>query len=251
VRNAAVISVAALAALAALAAVPRDASAGRRHLAWSYGTEVLPERGYEIESWIESELGKGDVDLDETRLGWALSIGITDQLELRLPAQVAWQKAEADPTARTTIDRYGVEARWRLVSSDPVDAPALVPLIRFAALHQASEREAGRFELDAVVSYTTGRIFVLADLGAVATIRRGDDTYAIHPGGGVSVIVTGDVRLGAEAHAQLTARGAGIDWMTAGPTLAWTHGRGWLTVNAGIGVFGISAAPRIDWGVAF
>jgi hypothetical protein len=240
-----------LGAVIAVAAAPGAAHAGRRHLAWSYGTEVLPERGYEIESWIDGELGKGDVDLDETRLGWALSIGITDRLELRLPAQIAWQRADADPAARTTIDRYGVEARWRLVSSDPVDAPAIVPLIRIAALHQASERDAGRFEVDAIVSYTRGKIFVLADLGAVATIRRGDDSYAVHPGGGVSVLVTGDVRLGAEVHAQLIARGQGIEWMTAGPTLGWTHGRGWLTVSAAIGVFGIIAAPRIDWGVAF
>jgi hypothetical protein len=242
---------AALLIVAAVIAAPQVADAGRRHLGWSYGTEVMPERGYEIESWIDAELGKGDGDLDETRLGWALSIGITDRLELRIPAQIASLQADADPAARTTIDRYGVEARWRLVTSDPVDAPALVPLIRIAALHQASERDAGRFEIDAVVSYTSGRVHVLADLGAVATLRRGDDTYAVHPGGGVSVQVTGDVRLGAEVHAQLIARGAGIDWMTAGPVLGWTHGRGWLTVSAAIGVFGIVAAPRIDWGVAF
>jgi hypothetical protein len=63
-------------------------------LGWSHGVEVMPERGYEIESWIVDELGKGDADLDETRLGWAISIGITEQVELRLPAEINWSPHE-------------------------------------------------------------------------------------------------------------------------------------------------------------
>jgi len=239
------------AAVTAMVAAPGVATAGRRHLAWSQGTEVLPERGYELESWIVDELGVGDADLDQTRLGWAVSIGVTDQLELRLPAEVSWSRANGDPAARTTIEGYGAEARWRLVSSDLVDAPALVPLLRVAVLHQANERSAARVEADAVLSYQRDRVLALADLGVGAVLRRGADDYVVRPSGGISVLVTGDLRLGAEIHAELNVRGAGEDWLAAGPTLAWTHGRGWLTLTAGIGVFGISATPRLDWGIAF
>ena len=40
--------------IVAVIAAPRGAAAGRRHLGWSYGTEVLPERGYEIDLPIGS-----------------------------------------------------------------------------------------------------------------------------------------------------------------------------------------------------
>jgi hypothetical protein len=240
------------AAIAAISITPRDAAAGRRHFAWSEGVETLPERGYEIESWVSDELGVGDVNLDQTRLGWAIAFGVTDRIELRLPAEVVWSRAAAEPAARTSIDRYGAELRYRLVSSDPVDAPAFAPLIRIAAFHQANEREAARFELDLVGEYRAGRVLALADVGVAATVRRGEDGYQLRPGGGVSIDVGHDLRIGVEVRAQLALRGDdALDWITVGPTLGWTHGRGWLVLNAGIGVSGVLAAPRLGWGVSF
>lgn len=227
------------------------AHAGRRHLAWAEGTETVPERGYEIESWLADELGAGDADRDETRLGWAATVGVTERLELRLPAQVVWARADGDPAARTSIDRYGAELRYRLVTSDPVEAPALVPLVRVAVLHQANERGAVRVEGDLVVSYARGPVIALADLGVTGALRRGADGYALEPGGGVTVGVGHDLRVGAEVHAHVGLRGEDVDWVALGPSVAWTHGRGWLVLHAGIGVVGVIAAPRVAWGIAF
>jgi hypothetical protein len=241
-----------LAAAAVLVLGSGVATAGRRHLPWSQSTETLPERGFEVESWVSDEIGVGDADVDITRLGWAVTAGVTDQLELRLPAEVVWSRAAADPAAKTSIDRFGAELRYRLVTNDPVDAPAFAPLVRLAVLHQANERKAVRVEGDLAATYTAGGVMALADLGIVATIRRGEDRFQLTPSGGVAVLVGHDVRLGVEVRAQLDLRGEGDDdWVAVGPTLAWTHGRGWLALGAGIGIAGTIAAPRLAWGVAF
>ena len=50
----------ALALLIAASVLPRSAHAGRSFYGWLYGTEVMPERGAEIQTWITEENGSDE-----------------------------------------------------------------------------------------------------------------------------------------------------------------------------------------------
>ena len=245
-------SLAAAIAVIACTFAASPARAGRSPHAWLYGAEVLPERGVEIESWITEVNQRGDANIDDTTWLWAIAAGITDQLELSVPLEILWERS-GDPMAMTrfTFGSYGAELRWRLVSGDPVDAPPFAPLIRVAAKRITGDRKAALLEADAVASYSIERVQILVDLGVAGVVHKGEDQYVLRPGGGVSVEVIDDLRIGAEAHAEIGLRGDTVDWVTAGPSLAWTHGRLWLTVVAGVGIYQIQSAPRLKVGVAF
>src|SRR5215467_10278192 len=53
-------------ALAFVLFASQHAHAGRTHFAWFYGTELVPENGTEVETWIVEENKKGDNNRDET-----------------------------------------------------------------------------------------------------------------------------------------------------------------------------------------
>lgn len=239
----------ALSLVAVLAAVPGVAHAGRTPHGWLYGTEVLPERGAEVQTWVAEENGKAPNDVHDTTLWWGALVGVTDRLELALPVEMLWREADgAEPTF--TVQRFGAEARYRFVSPDPVEAPAIAPLVRVAVKRDVTERDLVRAELDLVASYQAGRFHALVDLGAVGEL--GDDAhFELRPGAGVSVLVAGELRLGAEAYAQLSADDARPSWAIVGPSLSWTHGRFWLSAAFGIGVYRIDTAPRVVWGILF
>src|SRR5262245_8823896 len=113
-----------------MVAAPGSALAGRTFYGWLYGTEVMPERGAELQTWL-TEANKSDGAAETHETSWLLSglVGVTDQLELGFPIVFQWSHAEPNP-AKTVFERYGVEARYRFVTPDPVDAPAFVPLVR-------------------------------------------------------------------------------------------------------------------------
>jgi hypothetical protein len=230
----------------------RAAHAGRSHFGWLYDTETVPERGVELEQWLSDQHRQGSTHRYETSVWWGPVIGITDQVELALPIEWTWTAAD-DAASRTTLARFGGEVRWRLVTADPVDAPAWVPLVRLAIKRPVFEKEAAQVEADAVLSFDCGRVHAVADAGFYDDIHRGDDAVATHSGVGVSVALTDELRAGAEAYveASLTGEDDDEDWATVGPNLAWTHGRFWLTASLDIGVYQIQSAPRIKWGVAF
>lgn len=245
----------ALAFAIAACVLPRTAHAGRSFYGWLYGTEVMPERGVELQSWIQEEDGKYTTRTDETWLAWSALVGITDQLELSLPLELQWLDAvsDRDPTLRTrsfTLRRFGIEARYRLVSPDPVDAPALAPLLRIAVKRDVTQRDEVRLEGDAVTSYNAGRVHALVDLGVTGDLS-GSSHFELHPGAGVSVAVTGELRVGAEFYAELSLDTQGKSWATAGPDLSWTHGRFWLSAALGLRVYDVEVAPRVIWGIAF
>ncbi len=233
---------------ALFAATP--AWAGRSHYGWLDGTEVVPERGVELETWIQELDNVGPLARDESALWWAALIGVTDQLELALPIELSWQRAGSTP-GTTSLDRWGVEARYRFVSSDPVDAPAWVPMLRVALKREIDERKAVLAEVEASLSYQRGCWHAQANLGAKHLVRTGEDSLVLRPALGVSAAVWGDLRLGAEGIASLAAHGAGVDWVAAGPNVGWTHGRFWLAACLPIGLSEIDAAPRVRWGIAF
>jgi hypothetical protein len=230
---------------------PASAFAGRTYYGWLYGTEVMPERGAELMTWIQEENDvSGEGHLRETRWWVGPLIGITDQLELSLPVEIAWDRAPG-VAPRTTFDKYGVDLRYRFVSSDPVDAPPLVPLLRVAIKRSVVERDMVSPEVDAVVSYEQGIVHALADLGGYADITPNDSHFELHPGAGFSIRATDELRFGGEIHAELSLDNQGGSWAIFGPNMAWSHGRTWISAAYGIGVYGIKDAPRFQWGIAF
>jgi hypothetical protein len=238
-------AVASLALLLALA--DRDARAGRTGFAWFFDTEVVPERGVELETWIIDENSLGDRDIDTTRVHWQPAVGVTDRLELALPVELAYVEAD---TGETRLANYGAEVRWRLASPDPVEAGPVVPLLRLGAKRVVQAREHVRGEADLVVSAELGRCWrAVVDLGAIGETH---DKVSLRPGAGVNALVAPDLRVGVEAFASFRLdEQRSTDWMVVGPNLAWTHGRFWLAATFGIGLFGIDTAPRINWAVAF
>ena len=186
----------------------------------------------------------------ETSLWFGPLIGVTDQLELSLPIEMEWQ--ETNMTGPSfTFKRYGLEARYRLVSSDPVDAPAFAPLIRVAVKRDVTVRDSVIGEADAVASYEVGALHSLVDLGVVGDFTSGHRAWQIRPGAGASFALTSELRLGAELYAELHTDSASESWAIVGPDLAWTHGRFWLSAAFGIGVYHVNTAPRVMWGIAF
>jgi len=239
-----------LAAAAVISAVPGAAGAGVTPYGWLYGTDVIPERGAEIQTWIAEENGKASpADRRNTALWWGAVIGITDRLELALPVELLWRE-EGGGAPELALRRYGVEARYRFVSQDPVEAPPLAPLVRVAVKRDVLVRDRVRAEADVVASYRAGRVHALVDLGVTGDLGR-TSHFELHPGAGVSVEIAGELRLGAEAYAELSLDDEAEGWAAVGPNLAWTHGRFWLAAAFGIGVYQIDTAPRVVWGLLF
>lgn len=252
-------------ALLAACLLPGTAHAGRSFYGWLYGTEVMPERGVELQTWVFETNDKYGTDgMQESSIWWGPQIGITDQLELSLPIELYWS-SDTDPDMNVTrpvftFRRFGIEARYRLAVPDPVDAPPVVPLVRLAVKRDISARDNVRIEADLVASYEAGAVHLLADLGFIAdTARRYTE---LRPSVGLSIRVAGELRLGAEGYSELSldtqkaSTGTPptfppVSWAAVGPNLSWTHGRFWLSATFGIGVYHIRTAPRVMWGVAF
>ena len=238
--------------VAAVLLAPAAASAGRTPFGWLYGTEVMPERGAEIQTWVTEENGSSEVNYHNTVWGVQALIGITDQLELALPVDLIWRDSDLI-NPHFTWQSFGVEARYRFVSQDPVDAPPFAPLARIAVKRDVIARDTLVAEANFVASTTTpsGGVLVLVDLGAVWRITRDDAKFELRPGLGVSFRVYGDFRLGAEVFAHLSVDEAADRWVAAGPSLAWSHGRSWVSAAMGIGLYQIKTAPALQWGIMF
>ncbi|HEX5060478.1 MAG TPA: hypothetical protein VFV99_14020 [Kofleriaceae bacterium] len=236
---------------AVLVAAPGSAHAGRTFYGWLYGTEVMPERGAELQSWITEE---NFDNLKQDSWQFSAQIGITDQLELGLPLEIDWFRdtTTMPPTAGTVFSRFGADLRYRFVTQDPVDAPAIVPLLRVGVKRLITQRDGFQPEADLVVSYESGIVQAEVDLGFLAQVGiQGDDYYAFRPGAGVSVLAIDDLRFGAEFFAEIN--NADDSWYIAGPNMAWTHGRFWMSAAFGVGLDQdrIKTAPRVQWGIAF
>lgn len=236
----------------ATSAVPSTASAGRSQYGWLYGAEVMPERGAEIQTWVAEKNNRTDANVKETSLWWGALVGVTDKLELAFPLEFIWLRSDLAPAATFSLEKFGIEARYRFVTQDPEEAPPFAPLLRIAAKRDISIRDIVRGEADLVLAYETGPFHALIDLGVIADIGA-DDTYVeFRPGAGVSIEVIDDLRIGAEIYSEISTDEKKFEsWAAAGPNVAWTHGRFWLSASLLIGVYQIDTAPRIVWGVMF
>jgi len=95
------------------------------------------------------------------------------------------------------------------------------------------------------------RVHLAADVGATWTAGEDYSAAELQPAAGVSVRLVDQLRAGAEVYAEVVLDGDGVDWIAAGPNLAWTHGRFWISAALGIGIIDIEVAPRVNWAVAF
>jgi hypothetical protein len=240
-----------------LAIGPRTAEAGRVFFGWLYGTEVMPERGVELQQWVYEKddlKGKDDtgktINIRESSIWWAPLIGVTDHLTLAIPIELEWLAADGRVT-EYNFRRFGVEARYRLVTQDPEKKPAFAPLIRVGLKRDVEVRDVALLEADFVGSFDSGPVQLLFDLGATGTISREDAVFQLRPGAGISVRVKGDLRLGAEGYGEFSLREGGTKWVGVGPNFAWTHGRFWLSGALLVGLSNIKLAPRFMFGIAF
>lgn len=235
-----------------LLGLPAVAEAGRSQYGWLYGSEVMPQRGAEVQTWVAEENGQLNGALKETALWWGALVGVTDQLELAFPVEFLWDRLDGQPPS-FTVSKFGIEARYRLVTQDPQDAPDFAPLIRVAVKRDVGIRDAVLAEADFVASYQNGPFHALIDLGAIGDITPDDTHFEFRPGAGVSIKVTDELRLGAEYYSEISleSKNKALSWAGVGPNVAWTHGRFWLSAAYLIGVYQIDNAPRVVWGIAF
>ena len=220
------------------------AHAGRTHFGWLYGTDIIPERGTELETWIVEENKHDGETTNETTFWWGPVIALTEHVELAIPFEVV------DVGSGAYFSKWGGELRYRPQSPDPIEAGPFATLFRVAAKRLVQDHTGVRAEADAVASYQDGRLFVLADVGGILEHSGGADEIEVRPGAGVSVRVVDDFRLGVEGYSELIVQGGGPSWFVIGPTASLTRGRFWGAATLGIGVFGIRDAPRLTFGVA-
>jgi hypothetical protein len=249
------VSRAVVVAASLLAASQGAARAGRSPFGWVRGTEVLPERGVEIETWIFEENGVGnddepDITPDETTVWWQTVIGITDRIELAIP--IEFRHLQLGESDETLLYAAGVEGRWRFTTSDPVEAGPVAPVLRLGVHRLINARRKTRGEAGFALGIDLGeRVHAGIDVGASWVWSRDESEFELTPAGGLSVRLVDELRAGAEVYAEVTLEGTDEDWVAAGPNLAWTHGRFWLSGSMLIGIREITAAPRVNWGVAF
>lgn len=233
----------------AIVVLARTADAGRTHFGWLYGTDIVPERGTELETWILEENQEGDANKNETAFWWGPVVALTAHLELAISIEAEYEDDKAG-NAGVHFSAWGGELRYRLQSPDPIDAGPFVTKFRAGAKRVIEVRDAYQLEGDVIASYESGRVFVLVDLGAVTKRNPDAQETELRPGAGISVRATHDLRFGVEGFGELQVEGDGTDWYVVGPTISITSGRFWGAATYGIGVLGIRDAPRVTFGVA-
>jgi len=237
------------AAFIALLLGSATAHAGRSHFGWSYGTDIIPERGTELEWWILEENKEGDTNKDETAFWWGLLFAVTPHWEVGITTEAQFEKSDVEePDVRFT--RWGGELRYRPQSPDPIDAGPFATKFRLGVKRLIEERAGIRGEADVIASYTKGRIHVAADLGVIGIRLPDDEEVEVRPSGGVSLSVVQDFRLGVETYAEIPLVAEDKAWWVVGPTASLTSGRVWVAATYGIGILGIRDAPRITFGAA-
>src|ERR1041385_4547081 len=73
--------------VAIVLAYAAPAHAGRSHFGWLYGSDIIPERGVELESWINEENQKTGEKTGETSFWWGPVMALTQHLEFAISAE--------------------------------------------------------------------------------------------------------------------------------------------------------------------
>jgi hypothetical protein len=227
-----------------LAATP--ARAGRMLYGWLPETETVPAARLELAMSIYEHDDLGLYHERSTALLLAPAFGVTRCLELAFPVELA-ARTQDDAAPWSGIARYGVELRFGFLRR----WPAFRPLARFAVSRDGAIQTQGRAEAELAASYDYERLQVAADVDAVADVNVSHVHAQLRPGVGASVRVAGQLRLGAELHAELSGDTTATSWAVVGPDVSWTRGRFWVAGVVGIGVKNIAAAPRLNIGMAW
>ena len=115
-----------VAIVCAVLASAQPAVAGRSFYAWLPATDIVPDRGTEVETWIAEENDEGDTHLRETLVGAAPVFAATEQLEIAVPLEVVRATEDGfDPVF--TLRAFGVEGRYRIATAP---GSAFAPIIR-------------------------------------------------------------------------------------------------------------------------
>jgi hypothetical protein len=231
-----------LAYLALLIASP--AYAGRTVYGWLPQTDTLPDGAMELETSLYEHDNLGPFHERAAFLAWTPAIGLTPCLELAVPIELDTITAD-DAAASSGMSRYGAELRYRfLPHSSPLRAVARFGVFRDVPLQSDVGTEAA-----VAASYDIDRVQVAADLDDVLDINFGHLHDELRPSFGASAGVTGELRLGAEIHAEVSFDPTVSSWAAIGPDIAWARGRFWLSGAFGIGIRNITAAPRLNVGM--
>jgi hypothetical protein len=226
--------------------VPSYATAGPSSYGWLPATEVVGENRAELGGWLYERDDRGDRSERATVLGGAPTFGVTDRLELRVPFELMARTAVDEPPV-SGLARFGGEARYRFTARDA----ELAPLARVALVRDVTVRSLIRAELGAAVSFEQGSVHVEAAADLIAEVNRSSTHYELHPGVGATMRVRGSLRLGAELYSEVSLDDRVDTWTALGPTLAARFGASWLAATFGVGLSGITFAPRVSWGFAW
>ena len=108
-----------------------------------------------------------------------------------------------------------------------------------------------RAELGGAVALEQGIVQVEAATDLVAEINRSSMHYELHPGIGASMRVSEMWRAGAELYGEVSPDEFADTWLALGPHVSARFGRSWFSAAFGIGLRGITFAPRINWGLSW
>ncbi len=228
---------------------PTAAYAGRQPFNEVLDNEVLPARIAELNTRITDQIGTPGGE-DETALWWGAALGLSDRVELMLPAEIA--VAHEDGATRMTW--YAAEIRWRMAKAGPPPPPGrVVPLLRLSV-----ERKVARPLLEGGVDLVLGtnlteNIHTAAMLGG--TVLSNIEEVATHGGLGVTGNVTEALRVGGEVFGEVPLFPSGeAPTVAVGPDISGTLGAFWVTGGTLMGLGtgrAYDVSFRLAWGVEF
>jgi hypothetical protein len=220
------------------------AHAGRTSYGWLLATDTAPAGTLELGTSIYEHGDLGPFHERSIALLWTPAFGLTDNLELAVPIELASRSAD-DISPGFVFTRYGAELRYRI----PPRASALRPIARFALWRDVQILTQVRSEVELAASYDQGPVQIEADVGMVFDVNIGRRHTELRPGIAANVRLTDELRLGAELHAELSLDSTTTSWAVFGPDIAWTRGRFWIAGVFAIGIHEITAAPRLNLGM--
>jgi hypothetical protein len=243
-----------VALVAALLTVRADpAFAGSRAWAFTQGTELVPDREIELESWFGSSTPRGGGD---SFWSWWLGpvAGVTDHVEAALFAIML-----QSPGSALSLDSLRLQlsySPWNR-GEQPIDL-----VLRGEVGVPAASGEATSAWFTVIVGRDLGPLALTANLGAWVAFGE-EEPIA---GGGTTSKVVGyivynlgaafDLGHGLRAGGELNGQSPTSDeeaTLYVGPSLAWGYGRFWLSGTFGFGIGDASAArrARVVIGIAF
>lgn len=227
-----------------LVAVP--ARAGRTSYGWLPETDTVAASAFELGTSIYERDDLGPSHERASALLLTQAVGLTPNLELAIPVELVTRTAD-DAAPGSGIARYGAELRWRFLRR----VPELRPLARFALYRDVAIQTQVRALVEPAVSYEWGRLQVEGAAGLVMDVNFAHAHTELRPGAGANLRVKGELRVGVEIYAQLSSDATATTWLVGGPGLAWARGTFWLSAVAGVGIVGLTAAPRLNLGYSW